>query len=284
MALTILTHLNIKMVFIIIVGAFLNALSLNLFLIPAKVLSSGFTGISQLLSILFQHTPFPISTGTILFILNIPVAWIGWRQVGKRFTLYSIMSVVLTTVFLNFIPVKSITPDIMLNSVFGGVILAIGVGITLKYGASTGGLDIIAMILSRKKDKPMGIYFFGLNALIVLSAGFFFSWTKALYTLISLYATSKIIDVIHTRHVKLTAMIITNHGKEIQQAIQQKMVRGITKVPAKGAYSNQDKDILLIVLTRYELFTLEQIVKKVDPEAFTNIIETVSVFGQFRKT
>ncbi|MFD2617122.1 YitT family protein [Terrilactibacillus laevilacticus] len=272
------------MVFIIIVGAFLNALSLNLFLIPAKVLSSGFTGISQLLSILFQHTPFPISTGTILFILNIPVAWIGWRQVGKRFTLYSIMSVVLTTVFLNFIPVKSITPDIMLNSVFGGVILAIGVGITLKYGASTGGLDIIAMILSRKKDKPMGIYFFGLNALIVLSAGFFFSWTKALYTLISLYATSKIIDVIHTRHVKLTAMIITNHGKEIQQAIQQKMVRGITKVPAKGAYSNQDKDILLIVLTRYELFTLEQIVKKVDPEAFTNIIETVSVFGQFRKT
>lgn len=272
-----------KIVVIVIAGAILNALSINLFLTPAHVYSSGFTGVAQLLARLLEHTPIPLSTGILLFILNIPVAYLGWRRVGKRFTLYSFFSVVMTTLFLEWIPVHSISDNILLNAVFGGVIQAIGVGITLKWGASTGGLDIIALVLSRKTDRPIGIYFFALNGLITLSAGLLFGWEKALYTLVTIYASSRVIDSIHTRYQKLTALIITGKGAEIQKAIHDKMVRGITRIPAKGAYYGEDKEMLMIVLTRYELYALEQTIKEVDPHAFTNIVQTTGIFGFFRK-
>lgn len=273
---------DVKIVFIVIVGSFLNALSLNLFLIPANVYASGFTGVAQLLASILQQTVFPLSTGIILLLLNIPVAYLGWTRVGRRFTFYSFLSVLMITFFLELIPVKPISEDILLNAVFGGVITAVGIGIILKWGASTGGLDIIAMILSRMKDRPIGIYFFILNALIILSAGLLYGWEKALYTLVSLYATTRVIDAIHTRHQKLTAMIITNHPEAVQKAIHEKLVRGITRVPAKGAYTKEDKEILLIVITRYELYELERTIRAADPQAFTNIVQTAGIFGFFR--
>lgn len=273
---------EIKTVIIVIFGGFLSAVALNDFLIPAKILASGFTGVAQLLSTLLRTTHLSLSTGTILFILNIPVIYMGWKHVGRRFTLYSMLSVVMTTLFLVMLPTNVVSDNILLNAVFGGVVGAIGVGLTLKWGGSTGGLDIIAMILSRMKDRPIGIYFFVLNALIVLSAGYFFGWEKALYTLITLYVSSRIIDAIHTRHEKLTAMIVTNHPKELRKAIHDQMTRGITRVPAKGGFTDQDKEVLLIVITRYELYTLEQVLKDVDPTAFTNIVETAGIFGFFR--
>jgi uncharacterized membrane-anchored protein YitT (DUF2179 family) len=276
--------LQTQKVVVVIVGAFLNAISMNLFLIPANVYSSGFAGIAQLLSkVLTQYTPLTVSMGFLLLILNIPVAILGWKKVGKSFTLYSFISVLVTSFFLEIIPIKQLSHDILLNAVFGGVILAVGVGFTLKWGASTGGLDIIAMVLSRLKDKPVGIYMFTLNAIIIVTAGFLYGWEKALYTLVTLYASTRVIDAIHTRHEKLTAIIITRNGEELKKAIQSKLVRGITTLPAKGAYTNETKDMLMIVITRYELFDLERVIKEVDPSAFTNIIETASVVGFFRR-
>jgi uncharacterized membrane-anchored protein YitT (DUF2179 family) len=153
----------------------------------------------------------------------------------------------------------------------------------LKYGASTGGVDIIVMVLSRMKDKPVGIYFFMLNAVIILTAGLLYGWEKALYTLVALYATTRVIDAIHTRHAKLTAMIITKKADSLKQAIHSKLVRGITMIPAKGAFTNEPKDMMIIVITRYELYDLERIIKEVDPKAFTNIVQTTGIFGFFRK-
>lgn len=271
-------------IIVVLVGALLNAIGLNLFLIPANVYSSGFTGLSQLFSsILEEYTPFYISTGILLLLLNIPVAILGWLKVGKTFTLYSFLSVAATTVFLEVIPLQSLSNDILLNAVFGGVILAVGVGITLKYGASTGGLDIIAMVLSRMKDKPVGTYIFMLNSVIIFTAGLLYGWEKALYTLVALYATTRVIDVIHTRHVKLTAMVVTKKADDLKKAIHSKLVRGITMIPAKGAFTNESKDMMIIVITRYELYDLEKIIKEVDPNAFTNIIQTTGIFGFFRK-
>jgi uncharacterized membrane-anchored protein YitT (DUF2179 family) len=276
--------LQTKKVIVVILGALLNAISMNLFLIPANVYSSGFAGIAQLLSkVLTQYTPLTVSMGFLLLLLNIPVAILGWKKVGKSFTLFSFISVLVTSFFLEIIPIKELSHDILLNAVFGGVILAIGVGFTLKWGASTGGLDIIAMVLSRLKDKPVGTYMFTLNAIIIVTAGYLYGWEKALYTLVTLYTSTRVIDAIHTRHEKLTAIIITSHGEELKNAIQAKLVRGITTLPAKGAYTNETKDMLMIVITRYELFDLERIIKEVDPKAFTNIIETASVVGFFRK-
>jgi uncharacterized membrane-anchored protein YitT (DUF2179 family) len=271
-------------IIVVLVGALLNAIGLNLFLIPANVYSSGFTGLSQLFSsILEEYTPFYISTGILLLLLNIPVAILGWLKVGRTFTLYSFLSVAATTVFLEIIPLQSLSNDILLNAVFGGVILAVGVGITLKYGASTGGLDIIAMVLSRMKDKPVGTYIFMLNSVIIFTAGLLYGWEKALYTLVALYATTRVIDVIHTRHVKLTAMVVTKKADALKKAIHSKLVRGITMIPAKGAFTNESKDMMIIVITRYELYDLEKIIKEVDPNAFTNIIQTTGIFGFFRK-
>ncbi|MDQ0232276.1 YitT family protein [Metabacillus malikii] len=275
---------EVKKVIVVIIGALLNAIGLNLFLIPANVYASGFTGMSQLLSsVIEQYTPFYLSTGILLFLLNIPVAILGWLKVGKSFTVYSFFSVAVTTVFLGIIPLMSLSEDILLNAVFGGVLSAVGVGMTLKFGASTGGLDIVAMILSRMNDKPVGTYFFILNAFIILTAGILYGWEKALYTLVTLYATTKVIDTIHTSHVKLTAMVVTKKGDELKKAIHSRLVRGITTVPAKGGFTNESKDLLMIVITRYELYDLEKVIKEVDPQAFTNIIQTTGIFGFFRR-
>jgi uncharacterized membrane-anchored protein YitT (DUF2179 family) len=275
---------EVKKILIVTFGALLNAAALNLFLIPADVYSSGFTGVSQLLfRILGDYTPIHISTGVILLLLNIPVAILGWKKVGKSFTLYSFISVALTTLFLAIIPLERISNDILLNAVFGAVIQAIGIGLTLKWGASTGGLDIIALVLSRSKDKPIGTYIFTLNGLIIITAGFLFDWEKALYTLVALYVLTKVIDTVHTSHVKVTALIVTKKADELKSAIHSNLVRGITLIPAKGAFSSETKDMLMIVLTRYELYDLERIIKEVDPHAFTNIVQTIGVYGLFRK-
>lgn len=276
--------LEAKKFFVVLVGAVLGAVAMNFFLIPANVYASGFTGMAQLLSsLLKEFTPFHLSTGILLFILNIPVTILGWMKVGRSFTIYSFVSVFLTSFFLEVIPVVELSPDILLNAVFGGVIAAVGVGLTLKYGASTGGMDIIAMILSRLKDRPVGTYFFIMNSIIIISAGFLYGWEKSLYTLVTLYVTTRVIDAIHTRHEKLTAMIVTKRTQELKDAIHAKLVRGITTVPAKGAFSGEDKEMLIIVISRYELYELEHTIKEVDPQAFTNIVQTTGVFGFFRK-
>src|SRR5699024_1669483 len=277
-------YVEAKRIIIVIFGALLNAIALNFFLIGANVYASGFTGAAQLLSSVFKDfIGFDLSTGIILLILNIPVAILGWFKVGKGFTVYSALSVAFTTIFLEALPMVTVSDDIILNAVFGGVIGGTAVGMTLKYGASTGGMDIVAMVLSRMKDKPIGSYFLILNAIIIAMAGILYEPENALYTLLTLYVTTRVIDAIHTRNEKITAMIITRKSEELQKAIHDKMVRGITILPAKGAYTKEDKDMMYLVITRYELYDLEQIIMEVDPNAFTNIVQTTGIFGFFRR-
>ncbi|NDI36205.1 YitT family protein [Chengkuizengella sediminis] len=280
-----ITKARIIKTFIVIIGAFFNAIAFNFFLIPADVYSSGFAGLAQLTSSVFEDfTPINISTGIVLFLLNIPIAILGWRYLGKSFTLYSFFSVILLALFMELIPVKAVAEnDILLNAVFGGVMSAIGVGLTLKWGASTGGMDVIVMILSRMKDRPAGTYYLILNGVIITAAGALYGWQNALYTLVALYAATRVIDAIHTRHIKLTAMIITSKPDQLEVAIREKLSRGITKLPAKGSYSQEDKEMLLIVITRYELFDLKKVLSETDSNAFTNIVQTTGIFGFFRK-
>ncbi len=273
-----------RRIIIVICGALLNAISLNFFLIGANVYASGFTGAAQLVSSVFNDfLNIGVSTGILLLLFNVPVAILGWFKVGKGFTVYSVISVLFTSVFLEFIPIIGFSEDIILNAVFGGVIAGTGVGMTLKVGASTGGMDIVAMVLSRMKDRPIGTYFLALNAVIIALAGILYEPENALYTLLTLYVTTRVIDAIHTRHEKVTAMIITHKADELQMEIHKTMVRGITILPAKGAYTKSDKSMMYLVVTRYELYDLERIINEVDPNAFTNIVQTTGIFGFFRK-
>jgi len=269
---------DIKIFTIASLSGVILAMSLNFFLIPANIFASGFTGVAQIISELI-----PLSPGVLLLLLNIPIAIIGWIKVGKKFTFYSFVNVASTTIFLEIIPVQGFSEDIILNSVFGGVLSGIGAGIVLKWGASSGGMDILVLLAAKNSDRPIGVYFFMMNAIIVMTAGLLFDLEKALYTLLTLYVTSRIIDTIHTRHVKLTAMIVTNKPDELQDAFYQKVIRGVTRIPAKGGFSKEDKEVLMIVITRYELYLLQQVVDEVDENAFTNIVQTTEIFGMFRK-
>src|SRR5699024_871308 len=273
-----------KRIAVVIIGSFLLAISLNFFLIEANVYASGFSGAAQLLSSVFKDfLSMNISTGILVMILNIPVLIIGWFKIGKGFTIYSILSVAFATLFLDLLPILSISDDIILNAVVGGVIGGAGVGISLKYGASTGGMDIVAMILSRLQDKPIGIYFLSLNAVIIIAAGILYEPENALYTMLTLYITTLVIDGIHTRHEKVTVLIVTSKAEELQQAIHKELIRGITIIPARGAYSKADSNMLYLVITRYELYDLERVISENDPNAFTNIIQTAGIFGFFRR-
>ncbi|MFZ2464590.1 MAG: YitT family protein, partial [Caldibacillus thermoamylovorans] len=253
---------HVKKFIIVIIGAFIFAFSMNYFLIPAGVYSSGFSGLSQLLSRLFsEYFNIHISVGIWLLLLNIPVTILGWRKVGKTFTLYSFISVIFSSLFLNLIPIKELSDDILLNAVFGGVIGAVGAGMTLRFGASTGGMDIIAVYLSRVVEGSVGRFTLILNSFIIISAGFLFGWEKSLYTLVGLFSSSKVIDILHTQAQKLTAMIVTKNSKDLKQAILTRLTRGATVVPAHGAYSDEGRDMLITVISRYELFELRKIIK-----------------------
>lgn len=223
-----------------------------------------------------------ISTGLLVLLLNIPVAILGWLKVGKSFTVFSFLTVAFMSFFLIVIPEVQVSSDILLNAIFGALIASVGIGLALKFGISTGGLDIVAMYITIKTGRSFGKYFLLLNGVIIIVAGFAYDWTFALYTLISLYVQSRVIDIIHTRHQKLTVMIMTQHSETVIKAIHENMVRGITVVDAMGGYSKEDVAMLIMVITRYELYDITHIVGEFDSKAFINVMETSSVFGDFR--
>ncbi len=261
---------------IIFLASILLGVAYNVFLIPHNILSGGVAGLALMLGIITK-----INSGILIFALNIPIFILGYIYLGKRFILYSTFSVTVTSISMQIIPLESIVQDSLLASIFGGVIAGISIGLVFKVGGSTGGFDIIGMIITKKRDLSMGNFFFTLNASIIFVAGFLFGWDMALYTLLSIYATSRVIDSIHTQHVKLTIMIISAKGDEIRDQLLAKLYRGITILDGEGAYSKEHRKVLISVITRYELPEVKAIIKATDSKAFVNITETAEVMGFF---
>ncbi len=274
-----------KKVFFIVFAAITSAVALNNFLIPANIYAAGINGTSQLLSDVFNNSfGIIIDTGILILLFNIPIAVLGWFKVGRDFTLYSFMTSILISFFTILLPINPLSSDPMMNALFGGIISGTGIGFALKYGFSTGGMDIISMVLAKTTGKSIGTLTFAMNLLIVSSAGLLYGWEYALYTLVSIYVMTKMIDTIHTSHQKVTAMIVTNEPDALTKEIHEKLIRGITIIPAKGAYSGTDRSILMVVITRYEMYDLEQAVRVADASAFVNFMETNKVLGEFWST
>lgn len=275
---------KLQNIIITLIGSFLYAVGISWFIIPAGLYTGGFTGIAQLLSdFLDYQVNIKIPISMLWFGLNLPIFYIGFKSVGRRFTFLSIVSVIFGAIILEFIPVYVISQDRMLNAIVGGVITGIGVGITLKVGSSTGGMDIVSQYLSYKGDKSVGQYSFGINFFIVVIAGALNVWEIALYTIINLFISSIVVDKIHTRHHKLTLLIVTEHREALVKAIHSRIIRGITTIPAFGAYHQKEKDVLLMVISSYELYNVIAIIKEVDPTAFTDVIKSQNIFGNFLK-
>ncbi|MEK3903716.1 MULTISPECIES: YitT family protein [unclassified Paenibacillus] len=262
----------------VLFGSAMIASGFNLFLIPHRLLSGGVSGLAMLAG---YFTPFNISLLYLLF--NIPLLAAGWFQLGRRFIILSIVSVGATTWLMTVVPVVQVSSDMLLASVFGGVLVGVGAGVSFRVGGSSGGFDILGSIITRYRDFPVGNVLVGLNGLVILAAAYFDdNWNLALASMVSIYVTGKVVDLIHISHIKVTVYIITNRTDELLQQLLG-LQRGVTKFKTEGAYSHVERDMLMTVTTRYELAELKRIIKTSDPQAFVNIVETVGVMGSFRK-
>jgi len=281
-------------ILITILGSTIYTVGIKWFIMPAQQKTGGFTGIAQIVYGFLQHQfnfngSSDVGVSILWFILNIPVFILGFKTLGRRFAFLSFLSVVCGMLALALLPIPKVivregfAQDFMLSAILGGVITGIGVGITLKVGASTGGMDIISQYLSFKRDRPFGQYSFSLNILIIAVVGFTDAWIFALYTIINLFIATIVIDKIHTRHNKLTLMIVTDYQDELIATLHKRIYRGITVIPATGAYSRKEKSILLMVVSSYELYNVIATIKEVDEFAFTNVIKSQTVFGNFAK-
>jgi uncharacterized membrane-anchored protein YitT (DUF2179 family) len=261
---------------IIVIGSLIVAFAFNFFLVPYGILSSGISGIAILVGLV---TPF--NTGLLNLLFNLPLVVLGYFKLGKTITINTMICVVALSVFLYLLPVVQVTDNILLSTVFGGALGGIGVGLILKFAGTSGGLDIIAIMISRISNVSIGLLLTAMNGVIVLISGAVFNWDIALYTLLSIYLTGKMIDTIFTNHVKLTMQIVTTKGDLISDDLLHSIYRGITITEGFGGYTQEKKQIIMMVVTRYETLQIKKIVRKHDEHAFINIFETVEVDGNF---
>lgn len=225
----------------------------------------------------------PLNISLLYLLFNVPLLVAGWFQLGRRFIILSIVSVGATTWLMTLVPQTAVASDMLLASVFGGVLVGVGSGISFRVGGSTGGFDIIGSIITRYRDFPIGNVLVGLNGIVILAAAYFDdNWNLALASMVSIYVTGKVVDLIHISHVKVTVYIVTTRTDELLQQLLG-LQRGVTKIKTEGAYSHVERDMLMTVTTRYELAELKRIIRSSDPQAFVNIVETVGVMGSFRK-
>lgn len=264
--------------FITLLGSFLIAFAFNVFLLPNDVLSSGIGGLALLLNKLTR-----IDAGLLNLLLNLPLLVLGFLKLKKSVMYNTLLSVAFVSVFLTIIPTQSIAEELFLNVIFGGVIVGIGVGIILKYSGTTGGMDIVAMIISQNSNISIGLIMTILNGIIVICAGFLFDWNLALMTLLSIYITGKTVDTIFTANIKLTVNIITSNYEGIRGALIKEIHRGFTVTDIYGGYSNDQKQMITMVLTRYELPNVIRIAKAHDQNCFINVYETTEVHGNFAR-
>lgn len=271
---------EIRKIITIILGAAFIAAGFNLFLVPHHLLSGGVSGLSMLTN---YFTPIDLSLLYLLY--NVPLLIAGIIFLGKRFIGLTILSVATVTWFIAIIPTPNnlLTNDTFLSAVFGGVLVGLGAGISFRVGGSTGGFDIIGSIITRYRDFPIGNVLVALNASVILAAGYLEgNWNTALASMVSIYLTGKVIDLIHISHIKITVFIVTDQTEEMLSHLL-KIPRGVTLIKTEGAFSHKEKDMLMTVTTRYELAELQEIITKSDPKAFVNIVETVGIMGSFRK-
>lgn len=269
---------------VVIISALLFAVQLNMFLIPGDIYSGGIAGLAQLTTYVINNfSPFPgiIQTGTLNFIYNIPVLLLSYFKLGKRFTILTMIVVAVLTLFTYVVPIVHVSSNPLLNAISAGVLGGAGAGLTIKYGMSAGGIDIISMVLYRATGINVGNMNLIMNSFIIVAAGFLYSWEFALYTLISMYVSSRVVNMIHTNEHRLTAFIVTDKVDEVIASIYSRIRRGITILDGRGGYSKQARSTLMIVVNRYELYDLQFAILEADNKAFINIIHSTKVIGNF---
>lgn len=267
-----------------IVYAVFSSFALNFFYQPGHVYASGATGLAQVISALITrlvgHDVLPISVTLIL--VNIPLIILAWRGIGKQFTIYTLITILMSSLFIHFIPVTTLTNEPVINAVFGGAIMGFGVGNAMKSGISSGGTDIISLYMRKKNGRSVGTLSFVVNGIIVFIAGALFGWEYMLYSIIAIFVNSRVQDAIFTRQKRVQVMIVTQHPDLLVEKLFSTFNHGVTIVNnTEGGYTHQKQTVLLSVITMYEYPDLKKIIAQNDPHAFVSISENVRVLGKF---
>lgn len=266
-------------VFGVLLGSLLNSIAINAFIIPHKLLSGGVAGIA----IIVQYIT-SISSGFIILALNIPIFLIGLKRVDRDFTIFSLIGMLSLSFFLvvtRGIGARLMVQDIMLSSIYGGVLGGIGSGIVFRNRASQGGTDIIAVTLKKSFGVSISTLSLIMNAAVV-AVGLTISRVEvALYTLISMYIASGVMNrVIEGFDRKKLVFIVTTKEKDVSSAIMKELGRGVTYFYGEGAYTGEDKKVIYCIVTLNQLMRTKKLVEDIDPGAFMSIVDASEVKGR----
>ena len=266
--------------FFITLGAAIAAFALEEFLVPFTVLDGGVVGISMILS---QLSGMPL--GVLTIVLNVPFVLLGFKRLGMRFLVRAIYAMVTFSVFLSvFKDMQAVTDKEILVVAFGGVTLGIGVGLILRYGGCLDGTEIVAMFLSKNTEFSVGQIVLFFNIIIYGVAGLLFGPDRALYSLLTYFITSKVIDIVENGMEQgKSVMIITDHGKDIADKIYTQLGRTCTQMEGKGMVSNGKKTVLYCVITRVEVPAIKKIINDADVSAFMTISDVSEIVGNHIK-
>jgi uncharacterized membrane-anchored protein YitT (DUF2179 family) len=261
---------------LISLGSVLCAVAVNSILIPQKFFGAGFTGLALVIHYLIPSLP----VAAMYFILNIPLFALGWMYVGRRFFLYSIAGMLIFSGALAWIHVSLPVYDKILSALLAGIIMGVGSGVILKSLGSAGGLDILSVILLKRFSVRLGTTILGFNSLILIAGAVLLSLEGAIYTLIYIYVNSHMVNVVVTGLSQRKAIfIISPEWERISHEIMDKIQRGVTILKGRGGYTGGDIQILYTVVSMQELPRLKDLVRKIDPDVFVVVSNTLEVMG-----
>ena len=273
---------EIRRIVVICIAAFLMALNINTFVHTGGLFPGGATGLTVLFRRLVQmrfgkDIPYTL----VNTLLNAVPVYIGFRYIGKKFTLYSVFMIMLTNVLTDILPDMAVTYDILLISIFGGLINGCVISLCLSVNATTGGTDFISIFLSQKKGVDSWNVVLAINAVILLCAGLLFGWDKALYSIIFQYVSTQVLHTLYKRYQQQTMLIVTDKPEEISDAIYRVCHHGATILECEGSHEHKERKIVYSVISSPDLPAVLHAVSDVDPHAFTNAIRTTQLAGRF---
>ena len=271
---------NLLRILLIMLGATLSSVGLEIFLIPNDIIDGGVVGISIMASYL-SHIPL----GVFTFCLNIPFLIIGYRQIGKTFVISTLFAISCLSIGVSLLhPIPGLTHDVFLAAIFGGIINGAGVGLIIRAGGSLDGTEIVAIILDKQSSFSIGEIVMFFNVFILGSAGFIYGWDRAMYSLVTYFIAFKVIDiVVEGLDESKAVMIVSDRFQDISEALSARLGRGVTLLKGQGGYSKADTTVIYIIVSRLELAKLKSIVLGYDDDALITV-GNVDVAGKkYRK-
>jgi len=266
----------------IVVSALLYALNFKVFVNNGNLFPSGFAGISRILSMsASKFGNFNLPFGVVYWLLNGSITILVFKYIGKKFTFFSILQFSLSSIIILILPNFQITNDILLISIFGGILNGLAISIALINGGSSGGFDFIAIYTSSKYRFSTWDYIMYINAVILIIAGLLFGWNVALYSIIYQFCATEVIKNLHKRYQLNALIIVTNQEKEVTKAIFETCRHGITKMNAIGEYTETKKQVLYVVCNNDQLSKVMPAIKKADSNAFITVSTVDKLVGNY---